>query len=311
MTAQRRYDATAARASRAVLRTYSTSFGIGTRLLPPRSRADIEAVYALVRLADEVVDTLPRPGRGRGARRARGADVARAGHRVLDQRRRARVRARRAPHRHRARRGRPVLRLDARRPVGARARPRVVRRATSTAPPRSSGVMCLKVFLVGRPAPRRPGRASRRPRPSPGRGRWAPRSRRSTSCATSARTTATSGGRTCPGVDADSLSRQRRAPGARGGPRRPGRPRAPRCRSCRRAPAAPWRRRPRCTTGCSTTSRPRRRRTSRTAACACPGPVKAVVVGPRRRRRARTRGHGARPSRGRRDERAHGRRPRA
>ncbi|MBO0899375.1 phytoene/squalene synthase family protein [Cellulomonas sp. zg-ZUI22] len=61
MTARRRYDTTAARASRAVLRTYSTSFGIGTRLLPPRSRADIEAVYALVRLADEVVDTYRGP----------------------------------------------------------------------------------------------------------------------------------------------------------------------------------------------------------------------------------------------------------
>ena len=61
MTAQRRYDTTAARASRAVLRTYSTSFGIGTRLLPPRSRTDIEAVYALVRLADEVVDTYRGP----------------------------------------------------------------------------------------------------------------------------------------------------------------------------------------------------------------------------------------------------------
>lgn len=61
MSAQLRYDATAARASRQVLRTYSTSFGIGTRLLPPRPRADIAAVYALVRLADEVVDTYRGP----------------------------------------------------------------------------------------------------------------------------------------------------------------------------------------------------------------------------------------------------------
>lgn len=51
------YDRTAARASRAVLAGYSTSFGIGTRLLGPRARRDIEAVYALVRIADEVVDT--------------------------------------------------------------------------------------------------------------------------------------------------------------------------------------------------------------------------------------------------------------
>jgi phytoene/squalene synthetase len=51
------YDRTAARASRAVLAGYSTSFGLGTRLLGPRARRDIEAVYALVRIADEVVDT--------------------------------------------------------------------------------------------------------------------------------------------------------------------------------------------------------------------------------------------------------------
>ncbi|GHS87483.1 phytoene synthase [Actinomycetota bacterium] len=51
------YDRTSARASRAVLAGYSTSFGLGTRLLGPRARRDIEAVYALVRIADEVVDT--------------------------------------------------------------------------------------------------------------------------------------------------------------------------------------------------------------------------------------------------------------
>lgn len=61
ITAQRLYDVTAARASRAVLRAYSTSFGLGARLLPPRARLDIEAVYALVRLADEVVDTYRGP----------------------------------------------------------------------------------------------------------------------------------------------------------------------------------------------------------------------------------------------------------
>ncbi|WP_164983795.1 phytoene/squalene synthase family protein [Cellulomonas endophytica] len=55
------YDRTAARTSRAVLGAYSTSFGLGTRLLGARGRADIEAVYALVRLADEVVDTYRGP----------------------------------------------------------------------------------------------------------------------------------------------------------------------------------------------------------------------------------------------------------
>ncbi|HEY0187362.1 MAG TPA: squalene/phytoene synthase family protein [Cellulomonas sp.] len=51
------YDRTAARASRTVLSGYSTSFGLGTRVLGVRARQDIEAVYALVRIADEVVDT--------------------------------------------------------------------------------------------------------------------------------------------------------------------------------------------------------------------------------------------------------------
>ena len=59
------YDETAARASRAVLRGYSTSFGLGTRLLAPRARVGIEAVYALVRIADEIVDT--RRGEDAGA----------------------------------------------------------------------------------------------------------------------------------------------------------------------------------------------------------------------------------------------------
>lgn len=55
------YDVTAARTSRAVLRGYSSSFGLGARLLGARTRRDIEAVYALVRLADEVVDTYRGP----------------------------------------------------------------------------------------------------------------------------------------------------------------------------------------------------------------------------------------------------------
>jgi phytoene/squalene synthetase len=59
------YDRTAARTSRTVLSAYSTSFGIGTHLLGRRARPDIEAVYALVRLADEVVDT--RGGESAGA----------------------------------------------------------------------------------------------------------------------------------------------------------------------------------------------------------------------------------------------------
>lgn len=52
-----RYDRTAYRVARDVLTAYSTSFGLGTRLLGRSARRHIEAVYALVRIADEIVDT--------------------------------------------------------------------------------------------------------------------------------------------------------------------------------------------------------------------------------------------------------------
>lgn len=50
------YTATASRACQVVLRDYSTSFGMASRLLPRPVRARIAAIYALVRLADEIVD---------------------------------------------------------------------------------------------------------------------------------------------------------------------------------------------------------------------------------------------------------------
>lgn len=50
------YHAAAEQAADVVVRRYSTSFGLASRLLPPARRADIRNVYALVRLADEVVD---------------------------------------------------------------------------------------------------------------------------------------------------------------------------------------------------------------------------------------------------------------
>ncbi|BDZ41545.1 phytoene synthase [Paraoerskovia sediminicola] len=58
------YDRAAARASHAVLSEYSTSFGLGSRLLGPSMRRHIEAVYGLVRIADEIVDTYRGPGAG-------------------------------------------------------------------------------------------------------------------------------------------------------------------------------------------------------------------------------------------------------
>ncbi|MBW4041238.1 MAG: squalene/phytoene synthase family protein [Acidobacteria bacterium] len=51
-----RYGRAAARSSAVVIGEYSTSFALAVRLLPGRTRAHIRNVYALVRLADEVVD---------------------------------------------------------------------------------------------------------------------------------------------------------------------------------------------------------------------------------------------------------------
>ncbi|WP_423463606.1 phytoene/squalene synthase family protein [Promicromonospora sp. MS192] len=50
------YSDTAHAAAAHVLPAYSTSFSLATRLLPPTTRAMIEDVYALVRVADEIVD---------------------------------------------------------------------------------------------------------------------------------------------------------------------------------------------------------------------------------------------------------------
>ena len=51
-----RYDDAARAASETVIASYSTSFSLAVRLLPPAQRADVRAVYGLVRLADEIVD---------------------------------------------------------------------------------------------------------------------------------------------------------------------------------------------------------------------------------------------------------------
>jgi phytoene synthase len=45
--------------ARSVLKTYSTSFFIVTRFLPPAKRAKVEAIYAAVRYPDEIVDSFP------------------------------------------------------------------------------------------------------------------------------------------------------------------------------------------------------------------------------------------------------------
>lgn len=50
------YDRTAQDAAAAVIAAYSTSFGLATRLLGPRPRPHVRNIYALVRVADEIVD---------------------------------------------------------------------------------------------------------------------------------------------------------------------------------------------------------------------------------------------------------------
>ena len=52
------YDQVAVETAAIVIRRYSTSFGLAARLLSPAVRRDIENIYALVRIADEVVDGL-------------------------------------------------------------------------------------------------------------------------------------------------------------------------------------------------------------------------------------------------------------
>ena len=51
------YDQVAAQTARLVTNSYSSSFGLATRLFPLTIRGDIYNIYGLVRLADEIVDT--------------------------------------------------------------------------------------------------------------------------------------------------------------------------------------------------------------------------------------------------------------
>lgn len=68
------YRSTARAASAPVIRRYSSSFGMASRLFPRRCEEQIAAVYALVRVADEIVD---------GTAAEAGLDLAEQ-HRVLD-----------------------------------------------------------------------------------------------------------------------------------------------------------------------------------------------------------------------------------
>lgn len=56
MTRLSLYDAAADEVAGVVIRRYSTSFGLASRLLGPGIRQHVENIYALVRVADEIVD---------------------------------------------------------------------------------------------------------------------------------------------------------------------------------------------------------------------------------------------------------------
>ena len=51
-----RYSAACERAAAQIIEVYSTSFGAATRMLGPRHRSHVRNIYALVRIADELVD---------------------------------------------------------------------------------------------------------------------------------------------------------------------------------------------------------------------------------------------------------------
>ena len=52
----KRYDAMCERVAGDVIAHYSTSFSLATRFLGPQVRADVRNLYAMVRIADEIVD---------------------------------------------------------------------------------------------------------------------------------------------------------------------------------------------------------------------------------------------------------------
>jgi len=61
------YDSVSEGSAAAVIRAFSSSFGLASRLLAEPVRTEVRNVYALVRVADEIVDN-PDPGLGREPR---------------------------------------------------------------------------------------------------------------------------------------------------------------------------------------------------------------------------------------------------
>ena len=190
--AARLYDTVSEASSAVVIREYSSSFGLASRLLGEPVRTQVRNIYALVRVADEIVDNPDpdaRPRRpGHDARLARGRRPARAAQRLQRQPGRARLRPHRAGRRHH------------RRDRRARSSPRCG--WTSTPPTHTQesfetyvygsaevvGLMCLRAFVAAPDAGAGPRRRATTGSPR-ARGGSARRSRSSTSCATSPTTT--------------------------------------------------------------------------------------------------------------------------
>ncbi|MDB5244066.1 MAG: phytoene synthase, partial [Spirosoma sp.] len=61
------YDSVSERSAAVVIRRYSSSFGLASLLLGTPVRTDVRNIYALVRVADEIVD-IPDPALGRAPR---------------------------------------------------------------------------------------------------------------------------------------------------------------------------------------------------------------------------------------------------
>ncbi|MCD4536454.1 squalene/phytoene synthase family protein [Nocardioides sp. cx-169] len=82
LTAHRTYDEVADASAALVIKRYSTSFGLASRLLEPPVRRHVRNVYALVRVADEIVDA-PRPDGSTEAQEATLTELERETRRAL------------------------------------------------------------------------------------------------------------------------------------------------------------------------------------------------------------------------------------
>lgn len=79
------YAATAADSAAPVIRRYSNSFRLATSLFPKRARGPVAAIYALVRIADEIVDgTAAEAGLDRAAQRTRLDELEAETHRAIE-----------------------------------------------------------------------------------------------------------------------------------------------------------------------------------------------------------------------------------